>query len=320
MRVSSGSEVFASNTFTTVLSIATTGAATFSSSVAANSLSLTTPLAVANGGTGSATQNFVDLTTTQSSIGGAKTFTTGIKIINNINADATNLFLSNNNAGTSTEATLYVSNNNSTNGSIFFETLGENFTTLGGFLQDAGVIGTGTEISNGMSLMVRAAADMRFYTSGHTNERMRIKSDGEVNIGYGATDNGAYKLQVNSQIFATNATIATSDIRFKENIQPLDKGLEIINKLKPVKFNFITTTENNFSEFDEIGFIAQDVEGALSTELFAKAVVKKLDEDKEDSALGLMTEKFIPILVKAIQEQQALIKALEQRIINLENK
>jgi len=151
-------------------------------------------------------------------------------------------------------------------------------------------------------------------------ERMRISKDGEFNIGYGGGDNGAYLLQVNSQIFATNATIATSDIRFKENIQPLDKGLEIINKLKPVKFNFITTTENNFSEFDEIGFIAQDVEGALSTELFAKAVVKKLDEDKDDSPLGLMTEKLIPILVKAIQEQQALIKALEQRIINLENK
>ena len=157
--------------------------------------------------------------------------------------------------------------------------------------------------------------------SGSTiTERMRINSNGELTIGYDATDNGAYKLQVNSQIFATNATIATSDIRFKENIQLLDKGLEIINKLKPVKFNFITTTENNFSEFDEIGFIAQDVEGALSTELFAKAVVKKLDEDKDDSALGLMTEKLIPILVKAIQEQQALIKALEQRIINLENK
>jgi hypothetical protein len=150
-------------------------------------------------------------------------------------------------------------------------------------------------------------------------EAMRILNNGETLIGY-TTSQGAYKLQVNSQIFATNATIATSDIRFKENIQPLDKGLEIINKLKPVKFNFITTTENNFSEFDEIGFIAQDVEGALSTELFAKAVVKKLDEDKDDSALGLMTEKFIPILVKAIQEQNALIKALEQRIINLENK
>jgi hypothetical protein len=151
-------------------------------------------------------------------------------------------------------------------------------------------------------------------------ELMRLNSGGEFNIGYGTTDNGAYKLQINGQPYATSALFVPSDIRFKENIQPLDKGLEIINKLKPVKFNFITTTENNFSEFDEIGFIAQDVEGALSTELFAKAVVKKLDEDKEDSALGLMTEKFIPILVKAIQEQQTLIKALEQRIINLENK
>lgn len=36
------------------------------------------PLPVASGGTGSATQNFVDLTTTQASIAGAKTFTTSV--------------------------------------------------------------------------------------------------------------------------------------------------------------------------------------------------------------------------------------------------
>jgi hypothetical protein len=143
---------------------------------------------------------------------------------------------------------------------------------------------------------------------------------GETWLGYTA-DQGAYKLQVNSQIYATSATIATpSDIIYKENIQPLDKGLEIINKLKPKKFNFITTTNNNFSEFDEIGFIAQDVEGALSTELFAKAIVKKLDESQDDSTLVLMTQNLIPLLVKAIQEQQALIKALEQRLLILENK
>ena len=39
---------------------------------------LTGVLPVANGGTGSATQNFVDLTNTQSSIGGAKTFTSAV--------------------------------------------------------------------------------------------------------------------------------------------------------------------------------------------------------------------------------------------------
>lgn len=37
-------------------------------------------LPIANGGTGSATQNFVDLTTTQSSIAGVKTFTSGVSL------------------------------------------------------------------------------------------------------------------------------------------------------------------------------------------------------------------------------------------------
>jgi hypothetical protein len=197
-----------------------------------------------------------------------------------------------------------------------FSFFGNNELVKGEFFADgSGYFNNGTP-----SVYFRVGSNHPMLFGTNNLERMRLSNDGELNIGYGVSDNGNYLLQVNSQIFATNATIATSDIRFKENIQPLDKGLEIINKLKPVKFNFITTTENNFSEFDEIGFIAQDVEGALSTELFAKAVVKKLDEGKEDSALGLMTEKLIPILVKAIQEQQALIKALEQRIINLENK
>jgi hypothetical protein len=142
---------------------------------------------------------------------------------------------------------------------------------------------------------------------------------GEALIGY-TTDQGAYRLQVNGQIFATNATIATSDIKFKENITPLNKGLEIVNKLKPVTFNFINDTENNFSEYEEVGFIAQDVDRALSTETFSKSIVKAADDSEPTSTMGLATQNLIPILVKAIQEQQALIKALEQRIINLENK
>jgi hypothetical protein len=145
------------------------------------------------------------------------------------------------------------------------------------------------------------------------------QTSGEAWIGYTA-DQGAYRLQVNGQIFATNATIATSDEKFKENITPLNKGLEIVNKLKPVTFNFITDTENNFSEYEEVGFIAQDVDRALSTESFAKSIVKSADDSDLNSTMGLATQNLIPILVKAIQEQQVLIKALEQRIINLENK
>ena len=158
----------------------------------------------------------------------------------------------------------------------------------------------------------------KFWTGAYT-ERLRITNDGEAWVGY-TTDNGAYPLQVNGQIFATNATIATSDEKFKENITPLNKGLEIVNKLKPVTFNFIPDTKNNFSEYEEVGFIAQDVDRALSTESFSKSIVKSADDSEPTSTMGLATQNLIPILVKAIQEQQALIKALEQRILILENK
>jgi hypothetical protein len=170
--------------------------------------------------------------------------------------------------------------------------------------------------SNGATIL--SDSDLRFST-GAPSEKMRIFSNGEVNIGYGATDNGASLLQVNGSIYAAG-TIYASDERYKENIIPLNKGLDLINKLKPVTFNYINTTENNFSEFEEIGFIAQDVDRALSTESFVKSIVKYTDESNTDSKMVFSPQNLIPILTKAIQEQNALIKALEQRIINLENK
>jgi hypothetical protein len=171
---------------------------------------------------------------------------------------------------------------------------------------------------NALNLETNTTNPIIFLPNG--TETMRIRTNSEVGIGYGATDNGAYPLQVNGQIFATNATIATSDRKFKENIIPLNKGLDIINKLKPVTFNFINDTENNFSKYEEVGFIAQDVDRALSTETFAKSIVKASDDSDPNSTIGLATQNLIPILVKAIQEQNQLIKQLEQRIINLENK
>jgi hypothetical protein len=150
------------------------------------------------------------------------------------------------------------------------------------------------------------------------SDRMHIRHDGKVWIGY-TTDQGASLLQVNGSINAAGTTY-TSDERYKENIIPLNKGLDIINKLKPVTFNYINTTANNFSEFEEIGFIAQDIDRALSTESFVKSIVKYSDESNTDSKMVFSPQNLIPLLVKAIQEQQALIKALEQRIINLENK
>jgi hypothetical protein len=99
-------------------------------------------------------------------------------------------------------------------------------------------------------------------------------------------------------------TTATSDEKFKYNIRPLNYGLETLLQLKPVNFQWIEGEE------EDLGFIAQDV-----AEIIPEAVNTNWNSD-----LLFRYESLIPILTKAIQEQQALIKALEQRIINLENK
>jgi hypothetical protein len=119
---------------------------------------------------------------------GAATFSssvtaTQLKAESSLNGDPELATFTNSNAGTGTEATIYVRNSSSINDGTFVQALGTAYTTTGGFFQDGGAIGTGTGLSGGLSLMVRANADMRFYTNGHTNERMRITSGGNVGIG-----------------------------------------------------------------------------------------------------------------------------------------
>jgi hypothetical protein len=99
-------------------------------------------------------------------------------------------------------------------------------------------------------------------------------------------------------------TTATSDEKFKYNIRPLNYGLETLLQLKPVNFQWIEGEEK------DLGFIAQDV-----AEIIPEAVNTNWNSD-----LLFRYESLIPILTKAIQEQQAQIEALKQRIINLENK
>jgi hypothetical protein len=113
---------------------------------------------------------------------------------------------------------------------------------------------------------------------------------------------------------ASNAQFAAlSDVREKTNIQPISGSLDKISALKPVAFDWIQSGEHVKS-----GFIAQDVE-----EVFPEFVVENMSGEGEESRKGLtggMTSGIIPHLVKAIQEQQALITTLNARITALEAK
>ena len=110
----------------------------------------------------------------------------GLTIYKSLNGDPVLGHFYNDNAGTAAEATVYVTNSSTASDGLFLQTTGTAFTTVGGFVQDSAVIGSGTGASGGLSIMTRANADMRFYTNGHTNERMRIDSNGNVGLGNGA--------------------------------------------------------------------------------------------------------------------------------------
>ena len=173
---------------------------------------------------------------------------------------------------------------------------------------------------------------MGFATNG--SERMRIDSSGNLLVGY-TSSNGAYKLQVNSQIFATSATIATSDGRYKKDIQSLDGALGLVNQLNPVQFSWKQHPVHAFdTSTPTIGFIAQEIQQVLADKPYLSSIIKSnkcviKPEEKDDDGnmikeavteefLGIAEGNMIALLTKAIQEQQALIQTLTARITALE--
>ena len=151
-------------------------------------------------------------------------------------------------------------------------------------------------------------------TIGITNggsESLRVDSSRQLLVGY-TSSQGSYKLQVNSQIFATNATVATSDGRYKEDVQTLSNATDLVSRLKPVQFKWKAHEIHNLDVGKtDVGFIAQEVQAVLSDADYRDSVVVS-NKTNDEEYLGLGETKLIPLLTAAIQE-------LTQRITELEN-
>ena len=136
---------------------------------------------------------------------------------------------------------------------------------------------------------------------------------GNVLIGYTASQ-GSFRLQVNSQIFATSSSIATSDGRFKENVDTISEGLNIIDSLRPVSFTWKDHPVHNFVEGKTVGFIAQEVQEALSEYDWVDNLIKtNVNEETEEEFLGIAESNIIPLLVAAVKELKARVETLEAK-------
>jgi len=110
-----------------------------------------------------------------------------------------------------------------------------------------------------------------------------------------------------------------SDERIKSDIRNLDYGLKEVMMLVPVIYfhhNSLVRNKEMIIEADGvpgIGFIAQDVYDIVPE------VVTKPENEAAD-LWSMSYEKLIPLLTKAIQEQQAMIEELQKKVEQLENK
>ena len=152
--------------------------------------------------------------------------------------------------------------------------------------------------------------DLGAAVGGAGTRRFTINNGGEVIVG-GTTDNGAYNLQCNGTgVWGAGAYTNGSDARIKENVAPIQSGLSVVEKLNPVTFNYLESWSRDRST--QTGFIAQELQTALADEVYVDGIVQQGPE-----YMSVAYQSLIPILTKAIQEQQQQIDALKAEVAAL---
>jgi hypothetical protein len=117
-----------------------------------------------------------------------------------------------------------------------------------------------------------------------------------------------------NMVNANNSYGAVSDVKLKENIIDASPKLSDLMQVKVRNYNLIGEITR------QIGVVAQELET-----VFPSMIDESPDRDAEGNDLGTTTKQvkysvFVPILIKALQEQQAIINDLKARIETLESK
>lgn len=119
-----------------------------------------------------------------------------------------------------------------------------------------------------------------------------------------------------------------SDQKFKKDVKDVSGGLDKIMALKPKTYAFKQEEYKDRMNFDgrtHIGFIAQEVETVLPELVVKGYEPARLTEEERKNGVkkegiefkGVDYTGVIPVLVKAVQEQQAEIASLRAEVASL---
>jgi len=177
------------------------------------------------------------------------------------------------------------------------------------FVQDGGTNNTSVGYQSAMAI---TTGDENTVIGSEAGSSMTTATNCAV-IGYNAEPSAAGAADeitlgdanVDTLRCATQTISALSDKRDKTNIQESTYGLDFIEQLNPVTFDWNTRDGSRKGKKD-LGFIAQELD-AVDDEY--TQLVYKSNPDKLEASYG----RLVPVLVKAIQE-------LKQEIQQLKNK
>ena len=149
---------------------------------------------------------------------------------------------------------------------------------------------------------------------GYVGEPLVLTQDGKVGIGDHLTPFYALELKNQNSIFGQARAfgwVTYSDARVKSDRKPINNALATISKLNPLYYFHHNSekNQNGIEILDEGGYSY----GFLAQELYKELpVIVFKPEDESKDLWSVDYDKLIPILTKAIQEQQDQIESLRK--------
>ena len=197
-----------------------------------------------------------------------------------------------------------------------------------------------------------------FDGSSQGAQGLNVSSSGIGSVFIGFLTGGTFRGSITNNNNSAVAFNTTSDYRLKENVSYSFDATTRLKQLKPARFNWIAddtnTSQDGFLAHEVSSVVPEAITGTKDEMKTTKNVVLDVDENiiargvtedewisgKEPDSTGKSTyaentswkstitqkhyqqidhSKLVPLLTKALQEQQATIEALTARIVTLEN-
>lgn len=151
---------------------------------------------------------------------------------------------------------------------------------------------TGNFQAGGITV-INIPGDKRWTIYPMSSGNLLLGTNNSGNLGQFNANNGVYT--------------SISDYRMKTNIRPLESVLDKVMQMTPSRYEY---KYNNPDKIENLGFIAQDVKA-----LFPESVSENTTNEGEYKVENLMMLDYASmsiIAIKAIQEQQVIIKELKK--------